>query len=1231
MDYALKIDEKRQKIVNTLIEFIETNPTEWNAGWWSVSQAPFNGKTQKKYKGVNAFYLMVLASMSGYKDPRWFTFNQVKELGANVRAGEKSSEVFYWSYFDKNTKKPFEDKTVENMTDEERRQYIKDNVRPIIKFYQVFNAEQCDNMPEYKHDIHEMDAAERQNQNAMIEQIIANSEAPINFDGGNSAYYSPLDDNIHLPEISAFKSMQDYYATTLHEIAHSTGHESRLNRNIKNFFGTPEYAKEELRAELASIFMQLEYGISIEGKHFENHGAYLASWLKAVKNNQKEFFAAANDAEKITSYIGERYLQEHKEKEVVPIFEANTSFAKQVDAVLAGQDTTSTHLKVMGTPFILRQLGAKNLPVLMTAKHLKSIISDRGNDTSVNYHGLDVDIVKRLPELIADPVMVMDSITRDDSVVVLMSTMDSESRPVIAAIKFDGHGNLNDIEIEANILTSTYGKDKFKDFLQRNIDANTILYWDKEKSQELIKTPGVQFPDNLNLLDSNTIIRKAKAFVNSLENEKENKQAEQSQQYKQYEQVEQSNKAEQYGQAEQVQRQNKKPIVVNFYAGPGAGKTTAALELTAELKKIGVNVEYVSEYAKDLVLEGKVELLSNQQHVTDEQYHRIDRLCNAVDVIVTDSPVLLGIVYGADRIDENYRKQIRDYYDSFNNINLYVERKVAYQNEGRVETEQQARTLDTLITKMLSIQKITCQNYNESNLKEIAQYIKQKKDEELEIAKKESKVINSGEYYEKVQELETNLFYGAITQEEYDHSKQVLDLSSNVVQDEQYEQDKQYGQAEQVKQSTTKWKKIKLNPELVGEERGKSTQLKMPDGEYSSFVFFTPTQFIQRDEKSGEVQLSVNDTFKYKLMKGNQRVELTGAELRQAMAGQEIGVKAQRILSEANAQTLSDIYRNVPEEMRQYQNWCVYKTRWNNEKGKKDKQIYSPTLGLNADNKMQWASIGNPETWATFDKAMEFAKENDCEGLVFALDGRGITCIDLDKSIVKDGKLNDIATDKPDGELSVVAARLCDEMQDTYIETSASGNGIHIFIKDNLLSKGKYKNRVETPDGEIEVYDDKRFISMTGKLRSKTIGLGKSPVVTAQWLQKKLGEKISENTITIPVRKSSQVDNSDSAVMERIERSKKGSLFRQLFNGADVTGDNSRNDFMLLNMLAFFTDCDAGQMERIFKSSSLYRPEKGEQYVQRSVGKACTTLQTRMSNRAIYGAKGKNVSKGRVK
>ena len=154
------------------------------------------------------------------------------------------------------------------------------------------------------------------------------------------------------------------------------------------------------------------------------------------------------------------------------------------------------------------------MPVLMTAKHLKSITNKAGKSKG-NYHDLGRDLVKRLPELLARPAMIMDSNSRPDSVVVVTTAVDKENRPVIAAIKVDGNGYINDVQISANVMTSSYGKDNFQNFLETALQENRLLYWNKKRSQEIFKIPGLQLPDNLENLNSDTIIRKTSAKVNT--------------------------------------------------------------------------------------------------------------------------------------------------------------------------------------------------------------------------------------------------------------------------------------------------------------------------------------------------------------------------------------------------------------------------------------------------------------------------------------------------------------------------------------------------------------------------------------------------------------------------------------------------------------------------------------------------------------------------------------------
>ena len=173
----------------------------------------------------------------------------------------------------------------------------------------------------------------------------------------------------------------------------------------------------------------------------------------------------------------------------------------------------STHLLVMKTPKLLQDAGLPNLPILMTAGHLKSIVAPK-NKANSHDHGLDLTIVKKLPEYISDPVVVADSNSRSDSIVVITEAVDFNNNPVIAAIKLEGHGAVDSKYIDANIMTSAYGKDNFQNFINKLAKNNAIIYWNNKKSQAMSVNLVVQFPNIMTQLDSNTIIRKAGAFVN---------------------------------------------------------------------------------------------------------------------------------------------------------------------------------------------------------------------------------------------------------------------------------------------------------------------------------------------------------------------------------------------------------------------------------------------------------------------------------------------------------------------------------------------------------------------------------------------------------------------------------------------------------------------------------------------------------------------------------------------
>ncbi|RPI76498.1 MAG: hypothetical protein EHM45_12760 [Desulfobacteraceae bacterium] len=166
--------------------------------------------------------------------------------------------------------------------------------RPLCRYYTLFNAQQIAGIPEMEKEKVDWPAEQR------ADNILRESDAKIFHDQDKSAYYQPAKDEIHMPPKSHFQNSDRYYATALHELGHWTGHQTRLNRDLGGFKGSDQYAREELRAELASYFMSDRLKISNE---VENHASYLQSWVKVLKEDKHEIFRASRDAEKITEYV----------------------------------------------------------------------------------------------------------------------------------------------------------------------------------------------------------------------------------------------------------------------------------------------------------------------------------------------------------------------------------------------------------------------------------------------------------------------------------------------------------------------------------------------------------------------------------------------------------------------------------------------------------------------------------------------------------------------------------------------------------------------------------------------------------------------------------------------------------------------------------------------------------------------------------------------------------------
>jgi len=224
---------------------------------------------------------------NGYVAPIWMTFNQAKQLCANVRKGEHGSLVVF---ADRMTK------TVQDEKGEDVEKHI-----PFMKGYTVFNVEQIENLPVHYYARTEPKHATELERNEAVEKFVASTGAVIKH-GGNRAFYRMADDIVQMPELQAFKNTESYYATAAHEITHWTRHPSRLDRSFEQKrFGDSGYAMEELVAEIGSAFLCADLEITPEPR--EDHAAYIESWLKALKNDKRAVFTASSHAQRATDYL----------------------------------------------------------------------------------------------------------------------------------------------------------------------------------------------------------------------------------------------------------------------------------------------------------------------------------------------------------------------------------------------------------------------------------------------------------------------------------------------------------------------------------------------------------------------------------------------------------------------------------------------------------------------------------------------------------------------------------------------------------------------------------------------------------------------------------------------------------------------------------------------------------------------------------------------------------------
>jgi len=265
-----------EKITEVFVRHIDhaiehDTPLVWQRDWTADSPRSYNGR---EYAGLlNQLVLNAEKVTHQYKSNIWLTFKKTSELGGKVKKGEKSTIVTFW--------KPI---TVKE-DDEER-------TIPLLRYYNVFNVDQTDIELEFEEvDFTILDA----------EQLIKNwKDCPDIKNHPEKAFYRVGEDTVYIPDMSQFKSAEGYYQTLFHELIHSTGHKDRLNRSLKNGFGSEKYGIEELIAEIGSAFLCNKTGIAPK---IDNSIAYLRGWLKAVKDDIKMIIYASQRSQKAVNYI----------------------------------------------------------------------------------------------------------------------------------------------------------------------------------------------------------------------------------------------------------------------------------------------------------------------------------------------------------------------------------------------------------------------------------------------------------------------------------------------------------------------------------------------------------------------------------------------------------------------------------------------------------------------------------------------------------------------------------------------------------------------------------------------------------------------------------------------------------------------------------------------------------------------------------------------------------------
>ena len=266
-----------KEVTDRIIAQMENGIIPWRKPWIASNQA-VSHVTGKAYSLLNQ---MMLGRAGEY-----VTFKQCQQEGGKVKKGEKASMVVFWKWVETEDEETHEKKEV-----------------PFLRYYNVFHIDQCEGLKARYAEMLPATADPNENAEAFIADYLLRSGVKLTHESGDRAYYQPVFDRVVLPCVEQFKETAEYYSTAFHELTHSTGHQSRLNRLDRTaFFGTEAYSKEELVAEIGAAALVNHAGLETAAS-FRNSTAYVQNWLNVLKNDKRFIISAAGKAEKAVNLI----------------------------------------------------------------------------------------------------------------------------------------------------------------------------------------------------------------------------------------------------------------------------------------------------------------------------------------------------------------------------------------------------------------------------------------------------------------------------------------------------------------------------------------------------------------------------------------------------------------------------------------------------------------------------------------------------------------------------------------------------------------------------------------------------------------------------------------------------------------------------------------------------------------------------------------------------------------